>query len=121
VTFKNTRNLSKFQLFFQCFKKFILVNGELAAILRAAFAAARRFGAPHGAFNNSVGAAHAGADGDGPEGTVLCAGAAFHTGILLDNPGFFFIYLKHAVGANYGAHSAAGAFIAVQRQCRCVF
>lgn len=99
----------------------LFFGDPLTAIRGAAFAAAGRFGALERPHNNSVGASYTGPDSNGLEWAVLCTGAAFHTGIPFNDIRFFFIYLKHTVGTNNGAHTAAGAFIPVQRQCHYVF
>jgi hypothetical protein len=70
--------------------------------------------APQHAVNDCRCAADAGLNGEGTRLAVFAAGAAFHTGVAINNLHAFPIHFEHIVGTDSEAHTAAVAFFCVQ-------
>jgi hypothetical protein len=66
--------------------------------------------------DNIGGSPHPGIDRYGICRAVADTGPAFHTGIEVNNPGFFSLYLKHGLGADFRAQPAADTFLFIQHQ-----
>jgi hypothetical protein len=71
--------------------------------------------AQHG-IDDRRGATDTGLDGDGIEGTIPAAGAAFHAGIAVLNRDVGSVHFEHSVRADFEAHSTAGTFFFIEFQ-----
>jgi len=64
--------------------------------------------------DNSGRAADAGIHKNSSKRAIAAAGPAFHAGVAILNDDMGVNHFKNLVGANFNAHSAAGAFILIE-------
>jgi hypothetical protein len=86
-------------------------HASTAAILGAI---AIRLGSPNRTAQDRLGAADALSHRNRVNGAIVLTGAAFHTRITVNNPGFLVLDHEYAVRAYFGASSAPDTFVHVE-------
>ena len=86
------------------------------AFLTAAVTAGGVFLSFYPDLDNIGGSPHPGTDGYGIHRAVADTGPTLHAGVEINNPGFIFMHLKHGMGTDLGAQSAADASLFIQHQ-----
>ena len=110
-----------FRSFLPCLAAACSAVFHRAIFVRLRTAAAFAPVSPQHAVDDSSSAADTGLDLESFRGTVFTAGAAFHAGIAGINPHLFSVYCKYMMRAYIQTHTAAGAFLFIQLNCRNIF